>query len=450
MTKRSLYLLVLDSRLDEQANRLEYWLKIIQAFGDGAPIVVVCNKCDQQEMALDWSGLQVKYPQIKAFVRRLSCATGEGIKKLVDLITGEVAKLEHVTDILAENWFAVKNRMAAMSEEKVDYLPYKEYEKICGELGIKETSSHKILMGYLHDLGIALHYAAQNSDRYFPQEADFVLNPEWVTSGVYEILNSNKLFQNNGVLHIKDLEHILEVNRYPADKHSFIINMMRYFELLFDFPEKPQELFLVPDLLAKEGPDTGRWEDSLAFQYYYDVLPGSVISRFIVRMKTHISEKTYWRTGVVLKTKDGNNRALVKADLEDKRMAIFIDGDQPNRRRFLTSIRHCFEEIHDTIPRLRIEEKVPVPGHPKVLLDYERLLKMEARGIEMEYVEEIDELVNIKEILEGIETKEERRKRDILTPRRLPEMPKVDMHVYAMPGAQVNYQLGSRLRLRLT
>ena len=33
LTKRSLYLLVLDCRLTQEENRVEYWLKIIQSFG---------------------------------------------------------------------------------------------------------------------------------------------------------------------------------------------------------------------------------------------------------------------------------------------------------------------------------------------------------------------------------------------------------------------------------
>ena len=391
MTKRTLYLLVLDSRLDEQANRLEYWLKIIQAFGGNAPILVLCNKCDQRLLELDWAGLQEKYPQIMGYVKRLSCKKPECIEELQGLIGQEVAQLERVSEPLAESWFAVKDRLAEMSGQKIDYLDYHKYEELCRELHIEDADSQRTLMIYLHELGIALHYAAQDPNRYFPLQSNFVLNPMWVTQGVYQILNSNLLFQNRGVLRIQDLGNILPADRYPPAKHAFIIDMMRYFELLFDFPEKPLEQFLVPDLLAKGGPDTGRWENSLAFQYHYDVLPGSIISRFIVRMHTHISEHTYWRTGVVLRTKDGNNRALIKADLEDKKITIFIDGEQPNRRRFLTSIRLCFEAIHDTIPGLKIEEKVPAAGASQYFIDYRTLLKMEQKGKKTDYVEEIDE-----------------------------------------------------------
>ncbi len=57
LTKRSLYLLVLDSRQNERQSRIEYWLKLIHSFGEDSPVIVVCNKCDQQLMQLDWKGL---------------------------------------------------------------------------------------------------------------------------------------------------------------------------------------------------------------------------------------------------------------------------------------------------------------------------------------------------------------------------------------------------------
>ena len=66
----------------------------------------------------------------------------------------------------------------------------------------------------------------------------------------------------------------------------FVIEMMRRFELLFDFEGQVNKKFLLPGLLPVEQPadlDTD-WQDALGFRYQYEVLPGSVISRFIVRM----------------------------------------------------------------------------------------------------------------------------------------------------------------------
>jgi internalin A len=56
--------------------------------------------------------------------------------------------------------------------------------------------------------------------------------------GVYQIINSNTLMKVGGVLERKDLGNILSDHvRFPPDRHRFIIEMMRKFELCFDFPD---------------------------------------------------------------------------------------------------------------------------------------------------------------------------------------------------------------------
>ena len=44
--------------------------------------------------------------------------------------------------------------------------------------------------------------------------------------------------------------------------------MMKRFELCYE----SEETFLVPDLLTKEEPDTGTWDDALIFEISYSVL----------------------------------------------------------------------------------------------------------------------------------------------------------------------------------
>jgi internalin A len=401
LTKRSLYVLVLDARLGEEENRLEYWLKIIQSFGKDSPVIVVGNKVDQQGFDLDRRGLLAKYPNIKAFVET-SCPDARGIDELKTVITREVGALAHIHDQLLANWFAVKERLEAMKE---DYIPIQEYVRLCEAENIKDEISQNTLIGFLHDLGLVLNF--RDDPRL---EETNILNPEWVTNGVYKILNSHVLFQSKGMLERQWLSKILDKRKYPKDKHLFIMNMMRKFELCFDFVDFPDEKFLIPDLLTKEEPDTGDWGGALAFQYHYSVLPTSIISRFIVRMQQYINQNTLWRTGVVLKNGEGN-RALVKADIEDRKIFIWVGGPENSRRRFLEVIRSHFDSIHRTIPGLAADEKVPLPAHPEIAVDYKHLLRLEMKGIPDWIPEGLEETVNVKGLLDGIETEQSRRGR---------------------------------------
>jgi internalin A len=403
LTKRSLYLLVLDTRLGDEENRIEYWLKIIKSFGGDSPVIIVGNKIDEQPLDVDRRGLMAKYRSIREIVE-VSCKEGKGIDELKDVIRGVVGSLEHIHDPLLTTWSAVKNQLEEMDPKSTPYLQYQEYLSLCQNEGVTDDLSQRTLIQLLHDLGIILNF--QDDPRL---EDTNILNPEWVTNGVYRILNSNELFQSGGVLEWEMLNRILGSHEYPSDKHLFIMDMMRKFELCFAFEGFVDQRFLIPDLLSKEEQYTGEWDDTLTFQYYYDVLPGSIISRFIVRMHPSICGNTYWRSGVVLEDKGSGNKALVKADREDKKIFIWVSGREQTRRTFLGVIRSNFDYIHETIPGIKPEEKVPLPDHPEIVIDYRHLLDLEALGETSFIPEGIRERVNVKELLDGVEPEEERR-----------------------------------------
>nr|AAU84033.1 leucine-rich-repeat protein [uncultured archaeon GZfos35D7] len=405
LTKRSLYLLVLDARLGDEENRIEYWLKIIKSFGGDSPVIIVGNKIDEQPLDIDSRGLMAKYGSIKD-IREVSCKAGDGIDELKDAVTKEVGSLEHIHDPLLTTWSAVKSQLEGMDKDDVPYIPYQEYLNLCQTKGITDDLSQHTLIRLLHDLGIVLNFYDD------PRLEDTnILNPEWVTNGVYAILNSNELFQEKGVLKREMLNRILDSKEYPRDKHLFIMDMMRKFELCFDFEGFPNQRFLIPDLLSKEEPYTGEWDNALAFQYHYDTLPGSIISRFIVGMHPSIYKNTYWRSGVVLEDEDSGNKALVKADREDKKIFIRVSGIEQTRRPFLRAIRSKFEYIHKTIPGIEPEEKVPLPGHPEIVVSYRHLLNLEKRGVATYPPEGLEGDVNVKELLNGVEPEEDRRER---------------------------------------
>jgi len=402
LTKRSLYLLVLDSRLTQEENRVEYWLKIIQSFGGESPVLIVGNKIDQHPLDIDRTGLQKKYPNIVG-VFETSAATGAGIEELKAAIAEQVNNLPHVRDLLPETWFAVKTKLEKLGK-KENFISHDDYINIwCAENNVCDEVSQRTLIGFLHDLGVVLYF---QDDRRLEQLG--ILNPQWVTNGVYKILNSHTLFQNKGVLTVSMLDEILNLPEYPRGKRLFIVDMMKKFELCYDI--EPDKTFLVPDLLPKDEPTQLKFNGVPAFEYAYPVLPSSVITRFIVRMNQKIQDGFVWRTGVVLKI--GENTALVKADIEDRKITIAIDGVEHTRRDALSAIRYQLDEIHGSIKGLNPEKYVPVPGVVNAKpLKYEYLLKLERAGKDTLDVEDGDGLkeVNIAQMLNGVESEYQRK-----------------------------------------
>lgn len=388
LTKRSIYVLVIDCRQDEEQNRLEYWLKLIQGFSGGSPVILVANKSDQHPLDIDQRGLRRKYPEIVDVIST-SCVTKAGLAGLRARITQTIGQLSHIDDRVPEEFFAVK---MALEDMTADSLSFDEYRSLCAQHGVTGLDSQELLVGFLHDLGTVLCF------RDDPRLAGIgILNPSWVTGGVYRLLNSNLAALRKGLLRWADIDEILKAGGYPADRRILIVDMMRRFELCYE----SEEVFLLPDLLTKDEPDTGEWRDCLHFEVRYDVLPSSVMSRLIVRMNEQISKRTVWRTGMVLKV--DRNRALVKADRVDSVIAVDVQGPEAGRRGLLTAIRTELRAIERTIPGLEGEERVPVPGLPGIFVPYQHLIDLEAAGRETVVPLGTVQEFSVRELLAGVE-----------------------------------------------
>ncbi len=322
LTERSLYLLVLNGCEGGEDVDAEYWLKHIETFGVDSPVIVVQNKIAQHPFELNYRGLQARYPQIRGFVKT-DCKDATGIDSLRELIQQVVGEMPEVRMQFPADWFAVKERLESMESE---YMGYDGFRELCSAEGIDDEADRDTLRWVLHCLGIALNYRDDSRLR-----ETSVLKPEWVTQGIYRILNAKELASRQGELHLRDLLELLPTNRYPVDKHLFLLELMRKFSLCFPFPEEPDR-YLVPELLGKEEPEETREfppRDCLNFEYHYGVLPEGLIPRFIVRSHTLSRGQERWRSGVVLAHEDC--KALVTAQAADRRVIVRVRGETRDR-----------------------------------------------------------------------------------------------------------------------
>ena len=72
-------------------------------------------------------------------------------------------------------------------------------------------------------------------------------------------------------------------DRYPPARQWFIIEMMQEFELCANVLGSYGQRWLIPELLSRNEPDL-KWnpDGALNLEYHYTVLPGGIITRFIV------------------------------------------------------------------------------------------------------------------------------------------------------------------------
>jgi internalin A len=327
----------------------------------------VLNKIKEHPFDVNRGALQQKFPNIREFITT-DCETGQGIDHLRVAIERETDALEHLRDPFPASWVAIKNKLSEMAD---NYISFEQYRAICQTDGETDYGAQDSLAVHLHSLGIALNYKDD------PRLRDtHVLNPHWVTNGIYTLLNAHELADTKGELEAACLSRNLDAHNYPAERHGFLLELMRKFELCFRFQDD-EHRYLIPDLLDKQQPAAAAEfdpADCLNFRYEYPILPEGLLPRFIVRTHVLSEHQLRWRTGVILHFE--GNRALVKADPQDRCVSISVAGPGASRRRLLAVIRSDFERIHRSF-KFTPKELVPVPGHPSVTVDYKELLVRE-------------------------------------------------------------------------
>ncbi len=404
LTQRSLYLLVINGREGEEESAADYWLKLIDNFGEKSPVIVVLNKQNEHPFSLNEDGLKRKFPNIREIIKT-DCQDGTGIEELRRAIQRETDRLENLRDLFPASWFSIKE---ALGKTRTNFLPFKSYQAKCKKLGETDAYWQKQLAVYLHRLGIALNFSDD------PRLNDtHVLNPRWVTAGIYTILNSRLLEEQRGEIVLEDLGKMLDEKKYPAKMHRFLIDLMKKFDLCFSYTDDECH-YLIPELLDKQEPSEVQEFDPvkcLNFQYHYPVALEGLLPRFIVRAHNLIDGDLRWRTGAILRFE--GCQALVRADMQDKKVFVSVKGPMENRRRLLAVIRSHFESIHASFKSLKVEEVVPIPKHPKENVSYEDLTGFEADGIaELPMrIEGRTQFVSVSELLNGVDL-EGSRKRD--------------------------------------
>ncbi|WP_353572255.1 COR domain-containing protein [Candidatus Albibeggiatoa sp. nov. BB20] len=398
LSKRSLYILVLDSREEEDP---EYWLKHIESFGGDSPILIVLNKIDDNpSFEVNRPFLIEKYQGIHSF-HRISCKKARGIKTLQKALSNALCKVGILQTQWPASWFKIKQDLENLQNH---YISHDYYQKLCEEHKITNTAQ-KTLVNYLHDLGVIVHF-----DKFDLQET-YVLEPKWVTEAVYKIINSEQLAENKGILKLNCLNEILQLidqndYRYPLEKQPYIIRLMEEFELCYRIDK--QERILIPDLLAVAEPEFGfkfDYHTALKFKLEYDFLPRSIMPKFMVKRHKDILNQLHWRTGVVLHNQNYQATAIIKADNKDAHIQIWVTGQQ--KRDYFSTIRNTLWEIHDSFEKIPVNEQIPLPDKDHkgntIYVEYQELIGHYLDNEETYYNGKLRKRYNVKQILDGIE-----------------------------------------------
>lgn len=393
MSKRSIYFLILNAR--EEPNP-EYWLKSIRSFGGKSPIFIIINKIDENpSFDLNRKFLSSKYPSIIGYFRT-SCLNEEGIPELKNRVLNSLHEIPHITENWSSNWFKVKE---TLEKSESAFISLDDYQDLCTKHKITNANEQQVLIEFLNDLGVILHFKEMNLyDTH-------VLDPLWITTAVYKILNSETLAKNSGVLSFKDLEQILYKSSkkysYPKSKFKYIMELMKKFELTYEVDDNN---FLIPDLLPVQEPEIAiNNSRKIVINIQYEFLPKSILPRLIVNMSEDIHDGLRWRTGVILKDSKLNSTAIVRADYDKNELKIIISGNR--KREYLSIIIHFINRINSSFENLNCKEMLPLPDNPNIQVSVNHLYRLEELNQETYFPDGADKQYKVKELLGGLSEK---------------------------------------------
>lgn len=394
LTKRSVYLLVWNARKTKDYDNIYYWLHTLEAFGENSPIILVMTKMNESDDDLNLKDLKSKFPQIAGYVK-IDSKDGKGISNLKEIICETAWNLPLMRVKWVDSWYEVRSELEGIGD---NLIPYDEFCEICRSKGL-DAEERDILHGYLHDLGIILHF----KDRIGLKNI-VILKPEWATGAFYKILSAKSVLHNEGVLLQSELDRIWNRETYPSTVHVQLMELMNKFELAYELSDKKR--YLIPELLPKNEPDYD-WsdEENLHFYYSYDsFLPSGIITRFIVRMHQDIEKKENgmplcWREGAVLKLQ--NSHALVKIKPDEKQIEIRVKGN--NKKGALEVICYHLDHINASIKKIKVDKQIPCncseTCHQRY--SYENLLRASRDNIETIQCYNSFKHISISSLLEG-------------------------------------------------
>ena len=163
------------------------------------------------------------------------------------------------------------------------HLTLEEFREICRRNGETSAERQESLARLLHQLGAVLHFADDPRLR-----STAVLNPHWVTDGVYRLLRYKDRPKSDGTITIE--EALAALPGETEETARFLLRLMERFEMCFPVEEESEKKvpakWLIPGALSQfqpeeVGPD---WQlpGSVRMRYVYDPLPEGVLPRFIV------------------------------------------------------------------------------------------------------------------------------------------------------------------------
>jgi len=359
--ERCLYILVVDVRAGMEGYIVKYWLRQIKELAkSNAPLILVANKAEDTNRVNGIDKTYKKnfdslfdefreiYPNIISvhYVSTNRPLNTEDVKKevieTIDKYLPEVFTTYPPYYSQTRELFKVKKDGTSNFG---NFISKEDFEKQLNDEARKDDKVVEIL----DILGVFCHFKQDENEQDDELGKMYVLNPEWITKGVYKILSSYILAEKTGKVEFSDIKTILNRGEYQG-KHKYIIKLMKRFKLCFVKNYQDKDYVIFPTWLPIKEPAYSQFITNITrFEYKYESeneLEKAITNYIVDAQSLNGNEKAYyWRRGIIVR--ENGLRSLVKADMKTGTLGISIEGQKDARIKKLDDIKRYFSTFHN-------------------------------------------------------------------------------------------------------
>lgn len=394
LAKNTLYVIVLNTRNDNQDAQAIFWLRYVEAYAPGSPVLLVMNKTDQNKRAaLNLPVLNsLFYPRVfePENVLKISAVWPEKEKfqtEFTEKLHACIGRYLSTAKSFTPQEIRIRDKVEDRKKtEKLKVISIDDFRDICEEEALDDEKDQYMLMERFNEAGVLV---------YFRGKTVMFMNPEWITRTIYKILDQDEQIADNGVvLHrkIRSFCRNNEDNINRSEDAAHLLDIMRDYDLSFWYEkQKPGEEHtedkeFIPMLCQREEPQAIKTlieqDNTVELRMVFEYLPCGVLYKLMVDHHNELDMDHVWRTGMKL---DHENGSYAVVRQEGNAMGIYVHDAYVSRGiEWMIRLKDQVTEAakHNIFHALLLETKIAywISG-VKEYFDYQQLKNAEESSL---------------------------------------------------------------------
>jgi hypothetical protein len=329
--------------IPEEQQRVSYWLQSIQSHAPKAPIMLVGTHADSlsgEENTEYGNRVTQKFcnqfPNLNIVgFTAFSAVTSVNLKPLLEKLDATTLSQPFMGEPLPTLYLTLEAAVIAERKRVPPVLGWEEFQKLGTSCGLLREDELLRAVVLLHEMG-SLFFFKPADKSTFVKNSLVVLDPQWLTKVMSQVITTKKSFVRNGIMDHKDLGFMWKAPEYPASLHGPLLNLLQSFDISFRMdggkdPHKGKSL--IPVMLPFRARDdllkssrTKEYLVTVGRVFEFEFLPAGFFGRLTVRMLHMAKSEELWADYVTISIGD----AIARVQLKVCVVTITVQGQSYN------------------------------------------------------------------------------------------------------------------------